>query len=114
MKRKSKADEALNIASEELRVASEGVIDDVVTPDAEAPDETPVEDPVAMLYVESAWKGLPQWRCRVCPWDTLKSEEEMRKHIEEVHLPPPAKPERVALPIVDKYGQPVVVKKSGT
>jgi hypothetical protein len=54
-------------------------------------------------WTMGTWKGLPQWRCRLCPWDTLKGEAEMRKHIEEAHLQ--KRPRRtVVLPLVDRYG----------
>lgn len=39
------------------------------------------------LYEVSEWKGMPQWRCKICRWDTLVNREEMVEHITAVHLP---------------------------
>lgn len=61
------------------------------------------------LFTVGEWKGLPQWRCALCPWDTLVSEAEMRAHIAEVHLPPPEKPPARVLPLVDRFGNPITV-----
>lgn len=31
------------------------------------------------------WKGLLMWRCRYCPFDTLKGEDVIRAHVRDVH-----------------------------
>lgn len=62
------------------------------------------------LFVVGSWKNYVQWQCALCPFDTLESEAVMREHIEKVHLPPPPKPERVALPLLDRFGNPIVVE----
>ena len=42
-------------------------------------------------WTMSTWSGLPQWRCSLCPWDTLEGEDAMIEHIEGNHggVPPP-------------------------
>lgn len=42
-------------------------------------------------WTTSMWSGLPQWRCSLCPWDTLEGEDAMIEHIEGKHgaVPPP-------------------------
>lgn len=57
------------------------------------------------------WKGLPQWRCSLCPWDTLVGEEAMLKHIADVHTPKPPRKVVQWLPLVDRYGNQMVVEK---
>ena len=37
-------------------------------------------DPLRGLYEEGTWRGKRQWRCLVCPFDTLKGEEVIREH----------------------------------
>ena len=64
------------------------------------------------LYTVGEWKGLPQWKCAWCPGDTLVSEDEMRAHIREVHLPKPEKPPARKLPLVDRFGNQLTVDGS--
>lgn len=79
-------------------------VGDEISPAEGKSDEA--EEP-ERLYTEGTWKGLPQWRCKLCAWDTLKGEEEMIRHIQEVHRSKP-KTERVELPLVDRFGNPIV------
>lgn len=60
-------------------------------------------------FTVGTWKGLPQWRCNRCRWDTLASEEEMRAHIRERHAP---RVRRVHTGLVDAKGQPIVSVRS--
>jgi hypothetical protein len=53
------------------------------------------------------WKGLPQWRCRLCPFDTVAGEGAMRAHIEKVHEPPRAQAQRPLVAVFDRYGREV-------
>ncbi len=53
----------------------------------------------------STWSGLPQWRCTLCPFDTLDGEDAMIEHIENRHGAIPA-----AAPLVQAYdarGNPI-------
>lgn len=43
------------------------------------------EPPIELPYIEGLWSGLPQWRCRLCPWDTLEGEDVMWEHIAARH-----------------------------
>lgn len=51
-------------------------------------------------YTVGWWKGFRQWRCKLCPWDTLESEAAMLEHIAAVHKPPPS-----PILIADKRGR---------
>lgn len=59
------------------------------------------------LYARGEWKGLPMWQCKLCPWSTLRSEQEMIEHIEACHMPKPVRWKKVKLPIVDRFGNPM-------
>jgi len=54
-------------------------------------------------FTVGKWRGLVQWRCALCAWDTLDSEEAMWAHLRDVHAPKP-KVERRMLPLVDRFG----------
>lgn len=53
-------------------------------------------------YTVGAWKGLPQYRCRHCPFDTLH-EKTIRRHVIERHVARPAR-QPVTVPIYDRFG----------
>jgi len=59
-------------------------------------------DKLEECYTVSRWKGLTQYRCRMCPFDTL-DEKTIIRHIQERHAP---KSERkpVVVPIYDRFG----------
>lgn len=40
-----------------------------------------------LLYTVGWWKGFRQWKCKQCPWDTVKNEADMLEHIAAVHTP---------------------------
>jgi hypothetical protein len=53
-------------------------------------------------YTIGSWKGHKQWRCNLCPFDTLDGERAMLEHIAAKHAPPP--------PVVQAYdarGHPI-------
>jgi hypothetical protein len=60
--------------------------------DDDKPEPSPVEpsrspmDALAELYEEGSWKGLPQWKCRLCLWDTLEGEAAVRAHVTRRHV----------------------------
>lgn len=84
-------------------------------PDAGRETGEPVE--LATVSVETAppevpfelgtWKGLTQWRCRQCPWDTLNGAEAVLAHIQEVHQPPLRPPSPPLIAIADRWGHEV-------
>jgi hypothetical protein len=43
-------------------------------------------DPLRELYEEGVWRDQRQWRCRMCPFDTLKGEEVIRAHVAKQHV----------------------------
>jgi hypothetical protein len=68
---------------------------------------------VTKHYTESAWHNLPNFECAYCPYATL-SEEDIKKHIEAVHLAPvPTKPSVTATPALDRFGNIVVKGEEG-
>jgi hypothetical protein len=72
------------------------------------PVEVVVEpDPESDLpFILGTWKGLPQWQCRFCAWDTLEGEDVMMEHYIARHAPAPT---FVSSEIVvyDRWGKPV-------
>lgn len=53
-------------------------------PVAEAEAVVIVQTP-ELPWTLSTWSGLPQWRCTLCPFDTLDGEDAMIEHIEARH-----------------------------
>jgi len=47
-------------------------------------------------YTVGSWKGIEQYRCKKCPFDTLNLVD-MQAHISKRHAPPPGQ-------IVDRFG----------
>ena len=60
-------------------------------------------------YTIGSWKGIVQYRCTKCPFDTVDGEAAMVEHIRTAHAPPP-EPRMVELPLVDRYGNPMQVE----
>ena len=53
------------------------------------------------------WNGHVQWRCRLCPWDTLKSEAAMREHLAARHAPKVEQPVKRLVQAYDARGNPI-------
>lgn len=83
----------------------EGSEEEKKEPEADIKDSGGKKESVR-LWDMGVWKGLSQWRCRLCRWDTLDGEEAMLKHIAEVHT---KKKTREFL-IADRRGRPVEEK----
>ena len=47
-------------------------------------------------YTVGVWKGMEQYKCKACPFDTLKMAD-MQAHIGKRHAPPPGQ-------LVDRFG----------
>ncbi len=56
------------------------------------------------LYEMGEWKGLPQWRCTLCPFDTLAGEAAIVDHIIRAHFPPPPAPKETEVLRADRFG----------
>ena len=57
-------------------------------------------------WITAEWGVLPQWRCCLCPFDTLDGEAAMLEHWRECHAHPvPVAPPPV-IQIYDKWGNP--------
>lgn len=54
------------------------------------------------LWTEGIWKGIPSYKCKKCPFDTLNLAV-IEKHV-KIHMPKP-KPSIIA--VVDKHGREV-------
>jgi hypothetical protein len=100
-KKRVVVDASDGITPEEISEAGR-VLEAGVTPPEHGPEQ----------FTVGEWKpGVPRWQCALCPFDTVISEAAMREHITRVHTPPPPpKPTPVALPIVDRFGNPVIVQ----
>lgn len=86
-------------------VVVEPVVSEPVEPVAAAaePLTSPYESNVP--WTMGTWSGMPQWRCTMCPFDTLDGEDAMIVHIEARHGPTPT-----AAPLVQAYdarGNPI-------
>ena len=57
-------------------------------------------------FTIGSWRGFTQWRCAHCPFDTLESEEAMRRHLQQ-HAPPA--PRVVRLDLLDHKGEQIRV-----
>lgn len=68
---------------------------------------SPPEVAESPIYRMGSWKGLPQWQCRFCQWDTVESAEVMLLHYATTHGPQAPARKRVALPLVDARGNPI-------
>jgi len=64
------------------------------------------------LYEVGEWKGMRQWRCRLCPWDTLDGEGAMLAHLAAQHFPPEER-RRSGILVADKYGRVKSYKEVG-
>jgi len=51
-------------------------------------------------YILGTWAGRTQWKCKLCPWDTLRGEAAMLQHIATKHAPP-----KPRILIADKSGR---------
>lgn len=83
-KRRTVIDPSDGITAEELSEAGRVLQAGEISPEAIAPQQDDDEKP----YTVGWWKGLRQWRCKQCPWDTLESEAAMLEHIAVRHAPP--------------------------
>lgn len=79
---------------------------------AEAPSPSLSQEPRAaaplasdLPYQLGTWHGLQQWRCRLCPWDTLAGEEALLAHVREVHEPPLRPPSPPLVLVADRWGR---------
>jgi hypothetical protein len=99
-KKRVVVDASDGITPEEISEAGR-VLEAGVTPPAQGPEQ----------FTVGEWKaGIPRWQCALCPFDTVISEAVMRAHIAERHTPRPPKPTPVALPLLDRFGNPIIVE----
>jgi hypothetical protein len=59
------------------------------------------------LFEVGKWKGLQQWRCKLCQWDTLDGEAVMVEHIVSTHFPPPENSSGSKILRADRFGNVV-------
>lgn len=83
----------------------------IITPPTEtpavepAPVTAPAEPTPDLPYTISEWNHLPNYGCRVCPFDTLDLDV-MVHHIVEAHRGPSAAV-IVSGQLVDRFGNPI-------
>jgi hypothetical protein len=68
------------------------------------PDPELEAGPDDNLYTMGSWNGKPQWKCSLCPWDTLEGEAAMLEHLATRHKPPAP---RISILVADIRGNPV-------
>lgn len=84
----------------------------VVLDESPIPAETPAMPEPALAETKpqpfdlGQWGGHPQWRCRLCPFDTLDGEEEYWRHYYQVHAQPGPQQIR-SIFVADRYGNEV-------
>jgi len=59
-------------------------------------------------FTKGKWQNFDQWRCRLCPFDTLEGEDEFWLHYAQKHGPQP-EPAPI-IQIYDRSGRPVTKK----
>ena len=59
-------------------------------------------------YSVREWAGRPQYKCNLCPFDSL-DEKEAKAHISDIHIPKPEK--LVKVKILDVHGIEITSKK---
>ncbi len=59
-------------------------------------------------YSVGKWKGLKQYKCNLCPFDSL-DEKAIKAHIIERHMPKPPRP-IVEVKLVDRFGRKIINK----
>ncbi|KAA3644558.1 MAG: hypothetical protein DWQ07_14155 [Chloroflexi bacterium] len=85
-------------------VQPEDAVDNEDPPASEEDEGSRANDETEDLPFEvGKWGGHPQWRCKLCAFDTLKGEAVMWDHLREQHMPPP-EPAPTVL-IADKSGK---------
>lgn len=57
------------------------------------------------LIETGEWKGMPQYKCTLCPFDRVNDKDAVLAHIVQVHLPP--EPQR------GPEGQPILLDRAG-
>lgn len=61
----------------------------VSLPKEEKSPEKPPAPAEEKPYTVGKWGGFTQWKCKLCPWDTLEGEAAMLEHLASAHAPPP-------------------------
>ncbi len=56
-------------------------------------------------YSIGEWRGLPQYKCNSCPFDSL-NEKSIKEHVIDRHIPAPVRP-KVEVKILDRFGNEV-------
>lgn len=59
------------------------------------------------LWTMGRWGDIPQWRCALCPFDTLDGEEAILAHYLAEHAPPAPVVAPPIIQVYDRYGNPV-------
>ena len=59
-------------------------------------------------YSVGEWKNLKQYKCNLCPFDSL-NEKSIKGHVIERHMPKPPKSE-VKVAITDRFGREIINK----
>lgn len=75
-----------------------------IKPEAKKPEAKKVKT-VADYYSIGKWKGLNQYKCNLCPFDSL-NERAIKDHIIDRHFPRPVAP-KVKPEIFDRFGNKI-------
>lgn len=87
--------DAMEISSEKDALCKEAAEPEQAQ--AQATENAP--EPENQLFTVGAWHALPQWRCNLCPWDTLDGEAAMLAHLAERHAPKLARTSILGIPL---------------
>jgi len=61
------------------------------------------------LVDEGKWKGMTQWKCTLCPFDSVESKDAVIEHILQVHLAPPQRVIQNGTPLLlDRFGNVLI------
>lgn len=53
------------------------------------------------------WQDFPQWGCKLCPFDTLKSEDAYWEHFAQAHATAPEPEHAQEVQQFDRFGNPI-------
>jgi hypothetical protein len=93
---------------------AQGVLDGVAAAAGEAeaepvisPEEAKAAYEPEQTFTLGQWGGIPQWRCTLCPWDTLDGEDAFWEHFAARHATPTPPPVPRAVFVADRFGNEV-------
>ncbi len=64
-------------------------------------------EPEELPFVLGKWQDLDQWRCKLCPFDTLEGEDAYWLHFARQHAAAPEPEPAPEVQQYDRFGNPI-------